>query len=539
MSASPSPLIDDTPIWSALRANAAKLAGTDLAALFATDPDRARTLTLDGAGLHVDLSKNLVTGETIELLVALAEEAGLEAQRDAMFRGEPINATEGRSVLHIALRRPADQPLVVGGTEVVAEVHQVLGAMGTFADAVRDGTWTGATGRPIEAVVNLGIGGSDLGPAMAHHALRPYTRRDLTTRFVSNIDPVALEEALIGLDPATTLFIVVSKTFSTIETLTNAHSARRWLVDALGEDAVARQFVAVSTEAERVAEFGIDPANMFGFWDWVGGRYSVGSAVGLSLMVAIGPEGFHQFLAGMREVDEHFCRAPLGQNVPALLGLLGVWYTNFWDAQSQAVLPYAEHLARFPAYLQQLDMESNGKGVDGHGRALTYETGPIVWGEPGTNGQHAFYQLLHQGTRLVPCDFIGFVEPGTGPDPSPEAWHRHDLLMSNFFAQTEALAFGRAHENPQRAFSGNRPTTTIMAPRLDPATLGRLIALYEHRVFTMGAVWGINSFDQFGVELGKELATVIGPELTADQDTADHDPSTNALINHYRAHRSP
>jgi glucose-6-phosphate isomerase len=547
----PPPRIETEPVWVALADHAAGVASSSLGELFAADPDRIRSLTFDAAGLHVDLSKHLITPRTIELLVEAAMRAGVEDQRDAMFSGGAINTTEGREVLHTALRRPATDSLMVDGVDVVAEVHRVLNAMARFADAVRNGTWTGATGRPIETVVNLGIGGSDLGPAMAHHALRPYATGGPAVRFVSNIDPVALHEALAGLDPASTLFVVVSKTFTTIETMTNARAARRWLVDTLGDEAVARHMVAVSTNEEKVTSLGIDAANMFGFWDWVGGRYSVGSAVGLSLMLAIGPESFTRFLAGMHEVDEHFCATPLERNVPALLGLLGVWYTDFWGAQSHAVLPYAEHLARFPAYLQQLDMESNGKGVDRHGRRIGCDTGPIVWGEPGTNGQHAFYQLLHQGTRLVPADFIGFVEPGTGPDPTPDAIAQHDLLMANFFAQTEALAFGRRHDDPQRAFDGNRPTTTIVAQRLDPATLGRLIALYEHRVFTMGAVWGINSFDQFGVELGKELATAIGPELvgaragacgpsgaeTASQPDLGHDPSTNALIEHYRAHR--
>ena len=422
-----------------------------------------------------------------------------------------------------------------GEANVVPDVHNVLDAMSAFADRVRGGEWTGHTGQAIETVVNIGIGGSDLGPAMATRALRPYGRpphtdRPLDVRFVSNIDPTDLFEALHGLDPATTLFVVVSKTFGTIETLTNARSARSWLTDALGADSVARHFVAVSTNADLVADFGIDTANMFGFWDWVGGRYSVDSAVGLSLMLAIGPDGFRRFLAGMHEMDRHFQEAPLGENIPVLMGLIGLWYSNFQGAQSMAVLPYSDHLARFPAYLQQLDMESNGKGVDRHGRAVTFDTGPIVWGEPGTNGQHAFYQLIHQGTRLIPADFIGFVE---ATDPIGK---HHDLLMANFFAQTEALAFGQDHDDPQRRFTGNRPTTTILAERLDPETLGRLIALYEHKVFTQGAVWGINSFDQFGVELGKVLATSIEPELTANGDL-DHDSSTNALIEHYRANR--
>jgi glucose-6-phosphate isomerase len=521
------PPIDQTPAWAALATHAEAMAGTTIQQLFGADPGRGRHLAVEAAGMYLDYSKNRVTAGTIELLVALAEEAGLVERRDAMFAGERINTTEDRSVLHTALRLPPERHLEVGGTDVVPAVHDVLSRMGQFAGAVRGGRWLGATGEPIRAVVNIGIGGSDLGPAMAYQALRPYSLRHLRFRYVSNIDPSALREALLDLDPATTLFVVVSKTFGTIETLTNARSARSWLTDTLGPDAVARHFVAVSTNAERVAEFGIDVENMFGFWDWVGGRYSLGSAVGLSLMIAIGPERFGELLAGMREIDEHFCSAPLAGNLPVLLGLLGVWYTNFLGAESHAVLPYSEHLARFPAYLQQLDMESNGKGVDRLGRSVGFDTGPIVWGEPGTNGQHAFYQLLHQGTRLVPCDFIGFVEP---TDPVGD---HHDILMANFFAQTEALAFGQDSDDPQRAFDGNRPSTTILGQRLDPRMLGRLIALYEHKVFTMGTIWGINSFDQFGVELGKVLASAIGPELIGD-NPLDHDSSTNALIERYR-----
>ncbi|MFV0259944.1 MAG: glucose-6-phosphate isomerase, partial [Acidimicrobiales bacterium] len=422
------------------------------------------------------------------------------------------------------------------GVDVVPEVHEVLGRMARFCDDVAAGRWVGATGRPVTAVVNIGIGGSDLGPAMAYRALRPYSRRELTVRHVSNIDPSDLHEALVDLDPATTLFVVVSKTFGTLETLTNARSARQWLLDGLGPgagpDAVARHFVAVSTNADRVTGFGIDADNIFGFWDWVGGRYSVGSAVGLSLMLAIGPEHFTEFLAGMREMDIHFRTAPFERNLPVLLGMIGVWYRDFLGLPTYAVLPYADHLARFPAYLQQLDMESNGKRVDRSGRPVGYATGPIVWGEPGTNGQHAFYQLLHQGSEIVPADLIGMVR---ATDPIGD---QHDLLMANLFAQSEALAFGRRHADPQRAFPGNRPTGTILAEQLDPATLGRLIALYEHKVFTMGTVWGINSFDQFGVELGKELATAIGPELVGDGPLR-HDPSTNRLIEHFRLNRAP
>jgi glucose-6-phosphate isomerase len=546
------PLVNQLAEWHALEDHARAMRATTIGQLFADDTERASAFTVEAAGLYVDFSKNLVTTETRDLLVALAEAAGVARLRDAMFTGERINSTEDRAVLHTALRRPVTDTVADQGDpgygNVVADVHAVLEKMAGFADRVRSGAWRGATGQPIETIVNIGIGGSDLGPAMAYRALRPYSRpphseRDINVRFVSNIDPTDLHETLHGLDPATTLFVVVSKTFGTIETLTNATSAREWLVDALGPEAVAQHFVAVSTSTERVMAFGIDPVNMFEFWDWVGGRYSVGSAVGLSLMLAIGAAGFGEFLAGMHEVDVHFQTAPLEGNIPVLMGLLGIWYTNFHDAQSHAVLPYSDHLARFPAYLQQLDMESNGKGVDRYGRRLAYNTGPIVWGEPGTNGQHAFYQLIHQGTRLIPADFIGFLHPS---DPIGE---HHDLLMANFLAQTEALAFGGTSaaddnpDNPHRRFLGDRPTTTILADRLDPRTLGRLIAVYEHKVFTMGAVWGINSFDQFGVELGKVLATSIGAELATDQPgptgpDSNHDSSTRALINCYRGRRT-
>ena len=523
--------INETPQWQAVAAHAKSMQNVTLRDLFDQDPGRAQDLSVEAAELFVDFSKNRITTETRDLLVALAEATDVAGHRDAMFSGERINTTEDRAVLHTALRRPRGDTLELDGVEVVADVHQVLDKMGGFANDVRNGTWTGATGKPISAVVNIGIGGSDLGPAMAYQSLRPYSDRGKSFTFVSNIDPTDLHEALIGLDPATTLFVVVSKTFGTIETLTNARSARTWLTDALGQEAVSKHFVAVSTNAERVADFGIDTANMFEFWDWVGGRYSVPSAVGLSLMIAIGPERFGEFLAGMHEMDVHFQTAPPAENLPMMMGLIGLWYTNFFGAQSTAVLPYADHLSRFAAYLQQLDMESNGKGVDRHGRTLGIDSGPIVWGEPGTNGQHAFYQLIHQGTRLIPAEFIGF---NTATDPIA---NHHDLLMANFFAQTEALAFGQDHENPQRAFTGNRPTTTIVADQLDPATLGRLIALYEHKVFTMGALWGINSFDQFGVELGKVLATAIEPELTSDVELS-HDSSTNALIERYRRSRA-
>ncbi len=522
--------IHQTSQWQTLSEHAAKMRDVTIRQLFDEDPGRANSLSLEAAGLFADFSKNRITAETTDLLVAVAEAADVAGHRDAMFSGERINTTEDRSVLHSALRRPRSDSLMVDGVDVVADVHEVLDKMAAFADRVRAGDWHGATGKPISAVVNIGIGGSDLGPAMAYRALRPYSDRDKTFTFVSNIDPTDLHEALLGLDPETTLFVIVSKTFGTIETLTNARSARTWLTDALGEDAVSKHFVAVSTNAERVSEFGIDTANMFEFWDWVGGRYSVPSAVGLSLMLAIGPDRFGEFLAGMHEMDRHFQTAPPAENLPMLMGLLGVWYTNFFDAQSVAVLPYSDHLSRFAAYLQQLDMESNGKGVDGEGRTLGVDSGPIVWGEPGTNGQHAFYQLIHQGTRLIPAEFIGFSQ---ATDPIT---NHHDLLMANFFAQTEALAFGQDHENPQRAFTGNRPTTTILANQLDPMTLGRLIALYEHKVFTMGAIWGINSFDQFGVELGKVLATAIEPELTGGGQL-NHDSSTNALIERYRSTR--
>ncbi len=532
--------ITTTPAWQQLAEHADAIKNTTIRELFDSDPARAKALTVEAAGLYVDFSKNRITTETRDRLVALAAAADLAGQRDAMFRGDRINTTEDRSVLHTALRRPPGEELVVDGADVMPEVHQVLDKMSAFSNSVRNGEWLGATGKPITAVVNIGIGGSDLGPAMAYRALRPYSDRGTSFTFVSNIDPTDLHEALIGLDPASTLFVVVSKTFGTIETLTNARSARSWLIDALGEDAVSKHFVAVSTNAERVAEFGIDTNNMFEFWDWVGGRYSVPSAVGLSLMLAIGPDRFREFLGGMHEMDRHFCTAPPEENLPMLMGLIGLWYSNFFDAQSTAVLPYADHLSRFAAYLQQLDMESNGKRVDKNGQDLSIDSGPIVWGEPGTNGQHAFYQLIHQGTRLIPADFIGFAE---ATDPIT---NHHDLLMANFFAQTEALAFGgysgdADDQDPQRFFPGNRPTTTILGQQLDPATLGRLIALYEHKVFTQGAIWGINSFDQFGVELGKVLAVAIEPELTEEPGAGkplEHDASTNALIARYRQTRA-
>jgi glucose-6-phosphate isomerase len=500
--------------------------------LFAADPDRAVRYVLEVGDLRIDYSKQRVDDAVLAALQRVADAAGVAELRDAMFAGDAINVTEGRAVLHVALRAPAGTTIELDGHDVVADVHDVLDRMGTFAERVRDGSWTGATGRRIRTVVNIGIGGSDLGPAMATRALDAYRHPDITARFVSNVDGADVAAALVGIDPAETLFVVSSKTFTTIETLTNARTARTWLTDALGEDAVAQHFVAVSTNAEEVAAFGIDTANMFGFWEWVGGRYSVDSAIGLSLMIAIGRDRFGELLAGFRTVDEHFRTAPPQANAPFVLGLIGIWNANVLGFATKAVLPYAEELARFPAYLQQLDMESNGKSVRRDGSPLTIDTGPIVWGEPGTNGQHAFYQLLHQGTRIVPADFIGFANPH-----HPHRDH-HDLLVANLIAQTEALAFGRDRpDEPWRSFPGDRPTTTIVAPQLTPSVLGQLIALYEHIVFVQGAVWGIDSFDQWGVELGKELANRITPELTGEA-TGDHDPSTAALIDWYRRART-
>jgi glucose-6-phosphate isomerase len=534
------------PAWGALAQHQRVMGERHLRDLFADDPERGRRMTLEAAGLFLDYSKNRVTHETLELLRDLAREAHLAERIEAMFSGEHINVTEDRAVLHTALRAPRDAVIQVDGENVVPAVHEVLDRMAAFADSVRDGSWKGHTGQPIRNVVNIGIGGSDLGPVMAYEALRAYSRRDLTFRFVSNVDSTDLVEALIDLEPAETLFIVASKTFTTLETLRNARSARAWLVDGLGGDeaAVARHFVAVSTNAGEVAAFGIDTANMFGFWDWVGGRYSMTSAIGLSTMIAIGPDRFAEMLAGFREMDEHFRRAPLERNMPALLGLLTVWYASFLDAQTIAVLPYDRYLLRFPAYLQQLTMESNGKDVTLDGAKVAYDTGPVFWGEPGTNGQHSFYQLIHQGTRLIPADFIGFMR-----SQNPLADH-HDLLMANVFAQTEALAFGKTEAEvraertadalvPHRVFEGNRPTNTILADSLTPATLGRLVALYEHSVFTQGVIWGIDSFDQWGVELGKVLASRIAAELVAEDEPAlAHDSSTNELIRRYRARRA-
>jgi glucose-6-phosphate isomerase len=484
----------------------------------------------------------MVTAETITLLAALATRVGLRQRIDDMFAGRHINVSEDRAVLHVALRMPAGTALTVDGQDVVADVHAVLDRMSTFSDDVRSGARTGATGKRIRNVVNIGIGGSDLGPAMAYEALRDYSERSMTFRFVSNVDATDVHEATRDLDPAETLFVVSSKTFGTVETLTNARSARAWLTAALGDDAVSRHFVAVSTNGERVAEFGIDPANMFEFWDWVGGRYSFDSAIGLSLMVAIGPAAFREMLDGFRTMDEHFRTAPFERNLPVLLGLIGIWHGNLFGAETSAVLPYSQYLARFPAYLQQLDMESNGKSVDRQGKPVEWQTGPVVWGQPGTNGQHAFFQLLHQGTELVPCDFIGFLEPNHDLDG------HHDLLMANFFAQTEALAFGKTPEEvaaegvpddlvPHRTFPGNRPTNTILGTRLTPSVLGQLVALYEHKVLTQGTIWDVNSFDQWGVELGKVLADRLVGELSGSEAELAHDSSTNNLIRRYRAAR--
>ncbi|MET3963939.1 glucose-6-phosphate isomerase [Marmoricola sp. OAE513] len=516
----------------------------DLRSWFAADPERAVRLTVEAADLHVDLSKGLVTDEVLAALLALAEEVDVAGRRDAMFRGEHVNATEDRAVLHTALRLPADASLEVDGHDVVTEVHETLQRVYAFADKIRSGAWTGVTGRRIETVVNIGIGGSDLGPVMAYEALKPYVHEGLECRFISNIDPTDAATTLAGLDPETTLFIVASKTFGTLETLTNARLCRAWLLDRLpagdAEDAVRKHFVAVSTALDKVADFGIDPENAFGFWDWVGGRYSIDSAIGTSLVVAIGPERFAEFLGGMHAMDEHFRTAPPEQNAPLLMGLLNVWYTNFLGAATHAVLPYAQQLHRFPAYLQQLTMESNGKGVRWDGSKVGTDTGEVFWGEPGTNGQHAFYQLIHQGTRLIPADFIAFANPAYPlvDEHDGESVDVHELFLANFFAQTHALAFGKSAEEPYRNFTGNRPTTSIMAPDLTPSVLGQLIALYEHLTFTQGVVWGIDSFDQWGVELGKKLALELEPALAGKEAPAEaQDPSTRALIAYYRENR--
>jgi glucose-6-phosphate isomerase len=520
------------PAWQALEANAAALSQTHLRDLFAADPTRGERLNAEAAGIFLDYSKHRITDETLKLFGQLAEQSGLRARIDAMFRGDKINITENRAVLHTALRAPKDAKILVDGKDVVPEVHEVLDK------------WLGYTGKPIHNLVNIGIGGSDLGPVMAYEALRHYSDRDLTFRFVSNVDGTDFFEATRDLDPEETLFIISSKTFTTLETMTNAHSARVWSLAKLHEHAaVARHFVAVSTNAAEVSKFGIDTANMFGFWDWVGGRYSMDSAIGLSTMIAIGPDNFRALLAGFHEMDEHFRTAPFDKNLPALMGLLTVWYNNFFDAQTVAVLPYDQYLKRFPAYLQQLTMESNGKHVTLDGRVVDYQTGPIFWGEPGTNGQHSFYQLIHQGTKIIPCDFIGFFK-----SLNPLGRH-HDLLMSNIFAQAEALAFGKTAEElkaegiadwliPHKTFQGNRPSSVILTEKMTPATLGKLVALYEHSVFVQGAIWQIDSFDQWGVELGKVLAVRIIPELENPEEPAlKHDSSTNALIKRYRANK--
>ncbi len=537
------------PEWKALSAHQSIVADLHLRELFAGNPGRADAMTHNAGDLTVDFAKHRITDETIGLLVALAERAELPQRIEAMFEGERINNTEDRAVLHTALRAPTDAEILVDGQNVVPAVHDVLAKAGAFAERVRAGTWTGASGKRIATVVNIGIGGSDLGPVMAYEALRSHRHPQLTCRFVSNIDGSDLQSALHGLDPASTLFVISSKTFTTIETLTNARSARRWLIDALGESAVANHFVAVSTNAEAVSAFGIDTDNMFGFWDWVGGRYSMDSAIGLSLMIAVGADNFAEMLAGFATMDTHFRHTPLSENLPVLMGLLGVWYRNFFGWETHAVLPYAADLHRFAAYLQQLDMESNGKSVRSDGTPVTGPTGPIIWGEPGTNGQHAFYQLLHQGTTIVPADFIAVCEPADPLALETGAGDQHDLLMANCFAQTQALAFGKTADEVRsegvaetlvahKTFPGNRPTTTVLAPALTPAVLGQLVALYEHRVFVQGVIWQVNSFDQWGVELGKVLATAIGPELTAAEPLDQtHDASTNALIAHYRAAR--
>ena len=527
--------------WNGLQSHAQQIKGKHLRDLFAADSARGDRFTLEAAGIFLDYSKNRITDETLKLLLQLAEESGLRDKMEAMFRGEKINITENRAVLHVALRAPKGESILVDGADVVPEVHAVLDKMSAFAERVRSGAWKGHTGRRIRNVVNIGIGGSDLGPVMAYEALKHYSQRDLTFRFVSNVDGTDFAEAVQDLDPEETLFLVASKTFTTLETMTNAHSARDWSLQKLGDEkAVAKHFVAISTNAKEVAKFGIDTENMFGFWDWVGGRYSMDSAIGLSTMIAIGPENFRAMLAGFHEMDVHFRTTPFEKNLPVLLGLLTIWYTEFFDAQTVAVLPYEQYLKRFPAYLQQLSMESNGKHVTLDGTKVNYVTGPIYWGEPGTNGQHSFYQLIHQGTRLIPCDFIGFYKA-----LNPLGNH-HDLLMANVFAQAEALAFGKTPEQvkaegtpdwlvPHRVFEGNRPSNTILADKLTPTVLGKLVALYEHAVFVQGVIWNINSFDQWGVELGKQLAQRIVPELEEKHEPKlEHDSSTNNLIRRYR-----
>jgi len=535
-------LSNESAAWQALTAHYQQIKDVHLRRLFAEDPGRGERLTAEGAGLYLDYSKNRITDETMRLLLRLAQERGVAERRDAMFRGEKINITEKRAVLHVALRAPKGEKIVVDGEDVVPAVHEVLDRMAAFSERIRSGEWKGHTGKPIKNVINIGIGGSDLGPVMAYEALRHYSRRDMTFRFVSNVDGTDFAEATHDLDAEETLFIISSKTFTTLETMTNAHTARDWALKKLGDaKAVAKHFVAVSTNAEEVTKFGIDTANMFGFWDWVGGRYSMDSAIGLSTMLAVGPDNFKKLLAGFHSIDEHFRTAPFEKNLPVLMGLLSVWYNDFFDAQTVAVLPYDQYLKRFPAYLQQLTMESNGKHVTLSGEHVTYETGPIFWGEPGTNGQHSFYQLIHQGTKLIPCDFIGFAKT-----LNPLGNH-HDLLMANVFAQTEALAFGKTAEEvkaegtpdwlvPHRVFEGNRPTNTILMEELTPEALGKLVALYEHSVFTQGAIWQIDSFDQWGVELGKVLAKRIIGELEGPA-SGKHDSSTNTLIARYKKQR--
>jgi glucose-6-phosphate isomerase len=531
--------------WKKLVSHHKKIREVHLRSLFADDPQRGERMTLDAEGLFLDYSKNRITDETVKLLLKLAEEADLRSRIDAMFRGDKINITEKRAVLHIALRAPRGTSIVVDGENVVPEVHAVLDRMTDFSNRVRSGEWKGHTGKAIRNVINVGIGGSDLGPVMAYEALKHYSDRKMTFRFVSNVDGTDMAEAVLGLDPAETLFIISSKTFTTLETMTNANSARSWLLSGFSGDetSIAKHFVAVSTNAAAVSKFGIDTANMFGFWDWVGGRYSMDSAIGLSTMLAVGPENFQAMLAGFHSMDEHFRTAPFNRNLPVLMGLLGIWYDDFFGAQTVAVLPYEQYLKRFPAYLQQLTMESNGKHVTLEGAEVDYATGPIYWGEPGTNGQHSFYQLIHQGTRLIPCDFIGFGKPLNA------LGRHHDMLLANVFAQAEALAFGKTPEQvkaegtpdwlvPHRVFEGNRPSNTILADRLTPEVLGKLVALYEHSVFTQGVIWDINSFDQWGVELGKALAQRIIPELESDAEPAlAHDSSTNNLIRRYRKMR--
>jgi len=532
----------ERPAWALLERHFQKMKSVHLRQLFAEDPTRGETLSVEAAGLYLDYSKNRITAETVKLLVQLAKEARLQESIDAMFGGEAINVSEKRAVLHVALRAPRGATIMHQGRNVVPDVHAVLDKMADFAQRLRGGAWKGHTGKPIRNVINIGIGGSDLGPVMAYEALKHYSKRNMTFRFVSNVDGTDFAEAVSDLDPAETLFIVSSKTFTTLETMTNAHSARDWLLAGLNRDeaAIAKHFIAVSTNAEEVAKFGIDVSNMFGFWDWVGGRYSMDSAIGLSTMLAVGPDNFRAMLGGFHEMDEHFRAAPFERNLPALMGLLAVWYNNFFGAQTVAVLPYEQYLKRFPAYLQQLTMESNGKHVTREGAPVDYDTGPIYWGEPGTNGQHSFYQLIHQGTRLIPCDFIAFCET-----LNPLGRH-HDMLLANVFAQTEALAFGKPAEEvkaegtpdwlvPHRIFEGNRPSNTLLLDRLTPAALGKLIALYEHSVFTQGVVWQIDSFDQWGVELGKALAQRIIPQLESKPEPRlEHDSSTNALIRRYR-----